>query len=270
MTTLPTYHPTTPHILIEGGVEFHLGKMKGNTINYDFPKMLIYLNAKGKLLFGKEFKIHEEDHQIIYQLCLYFIQDEVNCPKFNIDPTKGILLCGPVGCGKTTLMKLMRHLVPHRRPYDIIPTRNIVFGFNNLGYSIIEQYGNSHFYCFDDLGVEPEGKHFGKDCNVMGEILLSRHELFIKNPVSERLSLSVAEGRSMSAGKGSKAAEGRSLGFGSRAKPRGGDGSRGTTHITTNLNAEEIEDRYGNRVRSRLREMVNVIGFDKNTKDKRK
>jgi len=42
------------------------------------------------------------------------------------------------------------------------------------------------------------------------------------------------------------------------------------THITTNLNAEEIEDRYGNRVRSRLREMVNVIGFDKNTKDKRK
>src|SRR5690554_2355695 len=129
-------------------------------------------------------------------------------------------------------MKLMRHLVPHRRPYDIIPTRNIVFGFNNLGYSIIEQYGNSNFYCFDDLGVEPEGKHFGKDCNVMGEILLSRHELFLKNPVPER--------------------------------------SRGVTHITTNLNAEEIENRYGNRVRSRLREMVNVIGFDKTTKDKRK
>jgi len=233
MKTLPKYHPSTPHILIEGGVEFHLGKMKGDTINYDFSKMLIYLNAKGKLLFGKEFKIHEEDHQIIYQLCLYFIKDEVNCPKFNIDPSKGILLSGPVGCGKTTLIKLMRHLVPHRRQYDIIPTRNIVFGFNNLGYSVIEQYGNSNFYCFDDLGVEPEGKHFGKDCNVMGEILLSRHELFTHcHPERSR-----------------------------RAS---------MTHITTNLNAEEIEDRYGNRVRSRLREMVNVIGFDKNTKDKRR
>ncbi len=230
-----TFNPSTPHILIEGGVEFNLGKKKGDTILYDFPKMLHYLNAKGKMLFGKEFKIHEEDHQTIYQLCLYFIKDEIGCAKFDIDIKKGILLSGPVGCGKTTLMKLMRHIVPHHRCYEIIPTRNIVFGFNNLGYTVIEQYGNSHFFCFDDLGVEPEGKHFGKDCNVMGEILLSRHELFTLSH-SKCVTLSLSKG----------------------------------THITTNLNADEIEDRYGNRVRSRLREMVNVLGFDKATKDKRK
>lgn len=250
MKNLPTFHPSTPHILIEGGVEFHLGTMKGDTILYDFPKMLRYLDAKGKLLFGKKFKIHEEDHEILYQLCVYFIKDEISCAKFNIDPKKGIMLSGPVGCGKTTLMKLLRHLVPHHRPYEIIPTRNIVFGFNNLGYSIIEQYGNSNFYCFDDLGVEPEGKHFGKDCNVMGEILLSRHELFTQcHP--ERSRRTVPKQPALSGVEVSK-------------------GSRRTTHITTNLNAEEIEERYGNRVRSRLREMVNVIGFDKNTKDKRK
>ncbi|NEW80482.1 MAG: ATPase, partial [Gelidibacter sp.] len=39
------------------------------------------------------------------------------------------------------------------------------------------------------------------------------------------------------------------------------------THITTNLNAEELETRYGSRVRSRLREMLNVVAFD--SKDKR-
>ncbi|WP_310992081.1 ATPase [Aequorivita marina] len=238
MTTLPKYNPETPHILQEGGVAFTLGKMKGDTIQYEFPKMLHYLSAKGKMLFGKKFKIYKEDYSMIYQLCLYFIKDKDNCAKFNIDINKGLLLSGPVGCGKTTLMKLLRYLVPHQRPYDIIPTRNIVFAFNNIGYSIIEQYGNNHFFCFDDLGVEPEGKHYGKDCNVIGEILLSRYERFInytsnvqhhaKRPTNNNL-----------------------------------------THITTNLNAEEIEDRYGNRVRSRLREMVNVIGFDKNTKDKR-
>jgi hypothetical protein len=42
------------------------------------------------------------------------------------------------------------------------------------------------------------------------------------------------------------------------------------THITTNLNSQELEDCYGTRVRSRLREMMNLISFDKNTPDKRK
>lgn len=249
MITYAKYNPSTPHILQEGGVEFILGKKKEDTILYDFPKMLHYLSAKGKILFGEKFKIYEVDHPIIYQLCLYFIKDQDSCAKFNIDINKGLLLSGPVGCGKTTLMKLLRHLVPHYRPYELIPTRNIVFAFNNIGYSIIEQYGNNHFFCFDDLGVEPEGKHYGNDCNVMGEILLSRYERFLKYRRPKRRPLSGVEG--------SRGA----------CHP---ERSRGVTHITTNLNAEEIEDRYGNRVRSRLREMVNVIGFDKNTKDKRK
>ena len=40
-------------------------------------------------------------------------------------------------------------------------------------------------------------------------------------------------------------------------------------HITTNLSASEIETAYGNRVRSRMRNMLNLIAFDKTTKDKR-
>jgi hypothetical protein len=41
------------------------------------------------------------------------------------------------------------------------------------------------------------------------------------------------------------------------------------THITTNLHADGIEQAYGDRVRSRMREMFNLVGFDKNTRDKR-
>jgi hypothetical protein len=75
------------------------------------------------------------------------------------------------------------------------------------------------------LGVEPTGCHYTKECNVMGEILLSRYDIF-------------------------------------KAK-------NWKTHITTNLNAEELEARYGSRVRSRLREMMNVIAYDSNSIDKR-
>jgi len=215
-----------PHIIVEGSVEFVLGELKGDQILYDFEKIRIYLNAKGKLLFGENFKLWDEDREILFKLCNYFIKDEANCKRLDIDINKGILLLGPVGCGKTSLMKLLRHIVPSQKPYKIIPSRNIVFGFNHVGYKTIEDYGNTSFFCFDDLGVEPIGRHYGKDCNVMGEVLLSRYDLFLEYHVK--------------------------------------------THATTNLNAQEMEERYGNRVRSRMRELFNLVAYDTAAKDKRK
>jgi len=214
-----------PSKIVEGGIEFSLGKFDGKLMVYDFPKILVYLEAKGKMLFGNHFKIYPEDEKILFLLSNYFIRDERNCKKHNIDPDKGILLSGPVGCGKTSLMRLLKNIVPLQRQYEVIPARNIVFGFNHIGFKTIEDYGNEGFFCFDDLGAEPNGRYFGKDCNVMGELLLSRHELFLQSKIK--------------------------------------------THATTNLIAEEMEECYGSRVRSRMRQMFNLVDFDKNTRDKR-
>ncbi|WP_182835556.1 ATPase [Flagellimonas lutimaris] len=215
-----------PHIITEGNTTYRLGELKGNQVLYSFEKMLKYLEAKGKLMFGDNFKIYEEDHGLLLQLCNYMIRDYDSCKKYGLDPNKGLLLSGPVGCGKTSLMRLLKFLVPYQRPYTVIPSRNLVFGFNHIGYKTISDYGDGQYFCFDDLGVEPLGKHFGKDCNVMGEILLSRYELFVNHQVR--------------------------------------------THCTTNLNAKELEERYGKRVRSRMRQMFNLVAFDHNSKDKRK
>ncbi|MDT0691067.1 ATPase [Salegentibacter mishustinae] len=215
-----------PCEIIEGGVVYKIGRFKGKEVLYDFPLMLEYLQIKGKILFGKDFHLYKKDEKLLFKLCNYIIADKEKCQKFELDPAKGILLTGPVGCGKTSFLKLLRYLVPHQKEYQVIPCRNIAFAFHHLGYKTIEDYGNSSYLCFDDLGVEPEGRFYGKDCNVMGEILLSRYELFLNHKVR--------------------------------------------THATTNLNAGELEERYGSRVRSRMRELFNLISFDEKTIDKRK
>jgi DNA replication protein DnaC len=45
--------------------------------------------------------------------------------------------------------------------------------------------------------------------------------------------------------------------------------NKSVTHITTNLSATEIEKVYGNRLRSRMRSMFNLITFSPNSSDKR-
>ncbi|WP_396188433.1 ATPase [Flavobacterium sp.] len=197
-----------------------------------YLEIISWLEKKGIELYGKKFKILETDHEIIYKLIAYFLKDEQACYQFNIDLEKGILLTGPIGCGKTSLMNLMKYLTATEQKFFVKPCRDISFEFIQDGYQIIHKYSigklyqsEPRTYCFDDLGTENNLKYFGNECNVMAEILLSRYDLFISKKLK--------------------------------------------THLTTNLSATEIEKQYGNRVRSRLREMVNLIAFEKTAQDKR-
>lgn len=199
---------------------------------YNYPEMIAWLENKGKLQLGDKFHFREADLINIQKLICYFLKDEVMANNFNLDLSKGILLSGPVGCGKTTLMSLMRHVAQPNYKFIMKTCRDISFEFIKEGYQTIQKYShgtNSHSeyrnYCFDDLGVETNLKYYGNECNVMAEIILSRYDIFISKQV--------------------------------------------ITHITTNLSATEIETAYGNRVRSRLREMLNLIAFDDGCLDKR-
>lgn len=205
-------------------------EIKDNIKNYDFNKCLDFIEYHGKLLYGQAFKICEEDKHTIYKLIIYMIKDKETALKQQINLSKGILLSGPIGCGKTSLMHLMKPF--STSDYKIKTCREISFNFAKNGYDTINNFTQKQNfqskltgYCFDDLGTEQQIKHFGNDCNVMAEILISRYEHFVEN--------------------------------------------NSITHITTNLSASEIEAAYGNRVRSRLRQMLNLIAFNPITKDKR-
>jgi len=202
----------------------------------DFEDCVRYLNERGKQFFGETFLVDPQDYEVIFKILIYTIKDAKNARRYNIDLNKGILLSGPVGCGKTSLMKLINYMIPKADRYLMKSCREIGYDFIAQGYQVLHSYSYQSFkmkegtkvpkvYCFDDLGTENSLKYYGNECNVMAEILLSRYDLFIQRDM--------------------------------------------ITHITTNLNAQEIEAIYGNRVRSRMREMFNLISFSDGSKDKR-
>ena len=205
------------------------------TSHFDYSMIWTFLQDKGQELFDKGFRLFPEDQETILKLIAWFIKDEETAKKSSVSLDKGILLVGPVGCGKTALMNSCRFLLKAEERHIMKPCREVTLEFINNGYDIFHRYTKGSFsphgyipktYCFDDLGLENVMNYYGNQCSVMGEILLSRYDLFHSNTM--------------------------------------------LTHITTNLNSDEIEERYGDRVRSRCRELFNLIVFDKSAKDKRR
>lgn len=209
-------------------------RTKAIQTRYDYHELLRIIKRKGQAIYGDQYRLQDIDYPVILKVLCYFLQDEEVAASEGIDLQKGIMLRGPVGCGKTALMTVMRSLSPEDYKPHIIPCREVAMEFSQHGYDTVIKYSRKAFHpytnipriiCFDDLGVELNTSHWGNTCNVIVEILLSRYDLFVSHKM--------------------------------------------ITHITTNLNSEELEERYGNRVRSRMREMFNVVAFLPESQDKR-
>jgi hypothetical protein len=198
----------------------------------DLNWCLSFLEKHGKQRFGANFHIYPEDHPTIHKLLIYFLRHEKDANRLDINLDKGIFLAGPVGCGKSSLMELMTYIPGPERNFVLRSCRDISFEFMEEGYTVIQRYSKMSFshskpriYCFDELGAERNLKYFGNECNVLGEILLSRYDLYV--------------GQGM------------------------------LTHITTNLNTDDMEAAYGDRIRSRMRQQFNLFTFSPDTRDKR-
>ena len=198
---------------------------------------ILYENLKNELQHVYNFQIDEFNEEPIEKLCEYFSNTPFG--KYNFqenDLKKGLLIFGPIGCGKTALMKILSRNTFN--PFRVISARKIADEFAEFGHSIITVYSvlqpvnkrewfghNSIGLCIDDVGTESNKKNYGNEVNVISELILNRYDY-----------------------------------------PE----AQGKTHITTNLTVDEMISIYGNRATSRMREMFNVIEFPSNSPDRRK
>lgn len=203
---------------------------------FDAKQTLDYFLFSAKRINPK-FEINKYNQNIIINLAAYFSGDDL-FEKNGYSFKKGIMLVGPVGCGKTTIMKAFQ--LNTANPYTLTTARKISDSFLSKDFggehvikrysNLIQAYPEQNFgfdqigLCIDDLGVETVKKSFGNEVDVIGDIILNRYEQGLFNK----------------------------------------------THFTANIGGAEIDEAYGVRITSRLREMCNFIAFDHDTPDFRK
>lgn len=202
---------------------------------FDYHYMLKQVEEKGRDLYRHDFTIDDIDRPVVMKLIAYFLRDGQVAAKEKIDLHKGLLLTGPVGCGKTAVMRILSNFsLPDHRPF-LKSALDISLEFTDLGNDVILKYSKRafnpykrmpHVHCFDDLGIEPIVNYWGNKINLMAQILFARYNLMHSHGM--------------------------------------------ITHVITQLNAVELEAIYGDILRSRMREMFNVVAFDPDSSDKRK
>lgn len=206
-----------------------------------FDHQTIFNFAHEKAIELYEGFVLDNDNISIFELLSYYFSGDTKFEEIgDYSLKKGIMLLGPIGCGKTTILKAFQ--LNTFNPYGFVSSRNVANSYSKYNplkdeESPIEKYskllavhphlnfGNEHIgMCFDDLGTEDVKKNFGNESNVMADIILNRYDNI---------------------------------------------SSKNKTHFTANLTSDQIDEFYGNRVRSRLREMCNVISFDPESADRR-
>lgn len=184
---------------------------------------LVILRAEREI---PNFLIREHQKPIFVLLAQYFTQD-IEFAKSGYSLQKGLYLFGGVGCGKTTIMRLFNHNPLHS--YAVIPTSSIASQYVKDGDVAIYRYASE----YDATMVENpfQCTSWGICFDDLGVEMNKKHFGNEMNVMESVLRMRYDNHAQI----------------------------RNRTHVTTNLTADELEEQYGTRIRSRMREMFNII-----------
>ena len=139
--------------------------------------------------FVSDFDIESESLREAYRATYQNFIDGLNLDK----KTKGLLIIGSIGCGKSIMMKVVQKLFKDSpRAFKWVTGTALRDMMDDLTVSEIkERYGydcKMDLY-IDDIGVnEAVTRKYGNGINIISEILMERYELFITEGFKTHLS----------------------------------------------------------------------------------
>ena len=204
------------------------------TSNFTYPQMMDYVKYRANVLhenkvFYKPFEIDDSNRQIVELLCMYFSRDQKFESFGNYSLNKGICLVGVPGVGKSWLMKLFNK--NPRQCFYIRDCKDISLAYQDkeIGAQVIEDYSFPIKAAVNDKDVFYQ-TNIGVCFSDVGTEDLKSNFGNKANVIADIL-------------------------FNRYKNGVVGD----LTHAETNLTSDQIEQFYGQRIRSRFAEMFNWI-----------
>jgi DNA replication protein DnaC len=153
-------------------------------IPYKMPIALAVVERIAKSI-EPEFSFTPEVEIVYRKLVQWFHGD----PEYQDSLTKGIMLMGPTGTGKTLAMKIMKVYREidnimfrfdgkiHKLCYEVIDVNHIVSCFVQKAFDGINQFTTRNVLCLDDLGSESQyANRFGNKVDVISFIISERYQ----------------------------------------------------------------------------------------------
>jgi len=204
------------------------------TKRFEFESFLLDFEKRGKAMYGDKYQIAKCDMLVLQKLLAYFDCNEEQASQFDIEFEKGIYLNGLIGVGKTSTMRIFRDFLLPEYRFTTKACREVAFAFIQGGPEVIFKFTNRFEYKSDiprDYCFDDLGLE--SKSKFFGNNVNVMREIILS-----RYDLFIEKGT--------------------------------ITHFTSNLSAKGIMDMYGSEVRSRIREMCNIITFDSSLLDNRK
>lgn len=123
--------------------------------------------------FFKDFSIDKEPLRSRYRMAYEILRSG----------KKGLLIVGSVGCGKTTMIRVLQRLFRDTdNSFKFVTAKDIKDLLEESSPSVVkEKYGKTLLMnlCIDDIGLSTNLNKYGNVVNIISELIFERSELFI-------------------------------------------------------------------------------------------